>query len=207
MLLGIIFVCLAPAAYARDESKPNLPPHGDAKKDAGPATPDIKVETMRFGKVISVGPDGKVETKEYHGEIPREVLDKLPKEIQDRIKMVPPAIVPGKGRVSGKMKIVVVRDGQQHEYEADVGEGGVLGQLPPDVVESLKPLQGNLPSEAQEALKAVLQNLRGRDQKPDGLSKGQEEINAKLDQILERLDQLQREVATLKAKPKEPRQR
>ena len=70
-----------------EKGQPGVTGKSKAKPKADTRTsPEIKVETFRFGKVITVGPDGKTEVKDFSGDIPKEVLGKLPKEIQDSIR-------------------------------------------------------------------------------------------------------------------------
>ena len=180
-------------------------PGGAAKpKGKKPAVPEVKMETFGFGKVIVVGPDGKIETKDFGAELPKEVLDMLPKEIRDRINKGPAAIAPG-GGISGRMKIVVDNNGQRQEYEADLGGDGTLKQLPPSVFdEVLKHAGDKLPAEAKEALKAASQAMKAGSEKFQGQAKGNEDIAGKLDKILDRLERLEGEVKALQAKSEKP---
>jgi hypothetical protein len=170
------------------------------KKEDGkkPASPGVKVETMRIGKVITVGPDGKMEVKDIGGELPKEVLDKLPKEIQDHLKKGRLPAGPGDCVAGGKMKIVVENNGQRQEYESDLGDDA-LKQLPQGLLdEVLKKAGDDLPPEAKEALKAATHAMKAG-QKPLAPTKGQEDVAKKLDKILERLERLEGDVQALKA--------
>ena len=64
--------------------------HADAAKakpkTEAAAAPHVQFEAMQFGKVIEVGPDGKVEVKDFGGQLPKEVLDKLPQEVRDLLQ-------------------------------------------------------------------------------------------------------------------------
>jgi hypothetical protein len=179
-----------------------------SKKPAGPDAkadkPEVKVETLRLGKVITVGPDGKIETRDFNGELPKEVLDKLPKELRDQIAKRPPHAGKIGGGPIGRMKIVVDKNGQRHEFEADIGADEAFKLLSSGHLdEVLKRAGDDLPPEAKEALKAASQSMKAEDQKVRGPAKGQDEISAKLDKILDRLERLEGDVKALKTKTDE----
>jgi len=54
---------------------------GDGKK----APSEVKLERLRLGQVVMIGPDDKVVVREYSNFLPKEVLGKLPSEIREKL--------------------------------------------------------------------------------------------------------------------------
>ncbi len=163
----------------------------------------VKVEKIGVGKVIIIRPDGKTEVKEFNTQLPKEVLDKLPKEIRDRIQQglekCAKCVSCGPAG-SGKMRIVIEKDGKRQELELDLGTSGEdlrkQGiQPPPEVQKVIKIL-----AQAKKADES-LARLKKVQIPPTGVqAKAPVDINAKLDKILERLDRLEKDIKALKTK-------
>lgn len=104
-------------------------------------------------------------------------------------------VAQGQGKVSGSMKIVVIGpDGKRNEMQMQLPEkvaAGAQGLLP--MLES-----GSLPKEALQALQAAGKELQQR-HRIHREEKTSDDINAKLDKILNRLESLEGDVKTLKA--------
>jgi hypothetical protein len=233
LLLWVAVCLLPPAAFADSESKPKAPkdaativvgggtiqvtPNVKVEVQQSGAerkpnhekhgAPGIKVETMSVGKVIMLGPDGKVEIKDIGAGIPKEVLDKLPKDLRDQIMKGPAAVGKNGVRAAGKMKIVVENNGKRQEYEADLGGGGVaIKQLPSAVIDDiLKTAGDDLPAEIKEKLQATSQAIKAAEHQKAHGQTGQDAIGAKLDKILDRLERVENDVKALKARTEEPK--
>jgi hypothetical protein len=161
---------------------------------------DVKVQTFTFEKVITIGPDGKVETKDIGGgEIPKDVLDKLPKDLRKGIGKAGGKATAGCDVSIGGKMVIVGPDGKTQEIELgpDMVKGfplenlgGILemadGKLPPEVKKAL--------AEAAKASKANAAAKSGGTLTFPG-GKHNDDINAKLDQILQRLDRLEQKAA------------
>jgi hypothetical protein len=188
-----------------------------AKTDKGPdkstekkTRPQVKLETLNVGKVFTIGPDGKMRVVELHGELPKAVLDKLPKEIRER--MLNGSVTAPGGTASGaKVKIVVVKDGQRHEFEQDLSGPDAVKGLP--LGEILKRAGQDMPPEAMQALEAATQALKAEEAaRKDAAkaynkaiaakakAKSADDIAAKLDKILERLERVESDLKEIKEK-------
>lgn len=170
----------------------------DADKKADQAAQDVQVETRVFGKVITVGPDGKVEVKEWknlEAALPKEFLDKLPQEARQQFEKA----LSGKkleGGVTGKAKVVVIDPhGNRQEVETEFGQPLEGQPLDPtkEISEWLKKAGVDLPPEAR----AVLEGAKKAALSPGGKPV---DVGTKLDQILERLERIEKELANLKNK-------
>lgn len=187
-----------------------------AAKQAAPSpavkkpAPQVEVKVLEFGKVIQVGADGKVLIKEFNGGLPQEILEKLPKDVQASASQTPASPAqPASGApkalftasTSGKLKVVVVHDGKSQEMEFDLGGSHAqaacqLGNLST----MFQAAGGTLPDDAKNALQIVTQALQAQNQAPGGPAKRADEVNAKLDRILEHLERLEADVKALQTK-------
>lgn len=121
--------CSRFAAAGGDDARP--------KPESRPIA-ELRVEVNGVGNVVQIGPDGKVEVKEFSGDIPREVLEKLPKEIQALLQKAP-AQTGKRGNegpktstrrcVLGKANVMVLKDGKLQEYDLDLSRLLSYGQL------------------------------------------------------------------------------
>ncbi|MGO9110748.1 MAG: hypothetical protein ACLP9L_16120 [Thermoguttaceae bacterium] len=222
-----------------------------------PADIRFEVDTLRVGRVVTVGPDGKKVILEFRGQPPKEVLDKLDKDIRERTqKTATWTVRDGGGDVGGKMTVVIDNDGQRQELvlpappNPDVGKrlyfnfSDVLkkagDKLPPEpkqaleaVAQAVKAQEQDAVAEAAKAQDAVAQAVKAqealarvvKDQQQEaiaqaakaqeayaravkaydqvlsrGHSKASDEINAKLDKILDRLERVEKDIQAIKAK-------
>jgi hypothetical protein len=106
-----------------------------------------------------------------------------------------------------------VKDGKRQEYQTDLSREEVLKLLASGNLDELLDHVGDkLPADEKEAMKEALRAsslaMKSGEQKPHSEAKAQEEIVAKLDKILDRLDRLENEIKALQAKdekkPKRP---
>ena len=178
---------------ASDGKKPS-----DADKKVDKTAKDVQVENHVFGKVITIGPDGKVEVKEWKNsgtDLPKEFLDKLPKEARQQFEKA----MSGKnlgGGVTGKAKVVVIDpSGNRQEVETEFGHPleGKPFEPTKEISEFLRKAGVELPPEARAALEGAQKTPLTPAGKPT-------DIGTKLDQILERLERIEKELATLKNK-------
>jgi len=193
----LTFAALLAALAAAPAARADAP----ATQPTTTAAPDVKIETQVLGKAIVIGPDGKVQTVDLNTGVPGDVLNKLPKEIQDEVgKAVGQAFAEtlggagkapaGTSGMIGKMKVITIGpDGKTHETDSDLNLPGLHGG---NLDEILKKAGVDLPAEARDALKAGNKN--------PALGAKADEISAKLDKILDRLDKLEKEIGALRAK-------
>lgn len=152
-----------------------------AADKAGKGSPKVEIETHVIGKAIIVGPDGKVEVKDLKDL--KGLEEGFPKELLDKA-----------AKVTGKVKVVTIGpDGKRQESESDIGS--VSGDSPfgiqVDLGDLLKKAGVTLPPDAQKALEAAGKTAGSQAGKSD-------DISAKLDKILERLERVEKDVAKLK---------
>lgn len=202
ILPRLILVCVllcGSFAMAKDPEK--------SKKSAGSG---VRVEAFSFGKVLAIGPDGKIETREIGGDIPNEVLDQLPKEIQDLLKKGQEQIKAG-AIVNGGVDVFVEKNGKRERLKTELNDKDALkifeelgksgGDLSPEALKSMveglmRQAGGNLPPEAKDAFDSATKMLK----KTAPVENRSDDISSKLDKILERLDRIENEVKALKAK-------
>jgi hypothetical protein len=172
------------------------------KKGKREKKPAAKSETrvFSFGKAFKIGPDGKMEG-----------VDSLPKNIQELLKQGKL----GAGSVGGSIT-VIGPDGKQHTHAFGDGKldaesisksieealEGAGKELPKEVQDQLKESLKDLPKEVQDQLQESLKDLPKTlsFQMGDGQPLGEDAISQKLNEILKRLDKLEKEVRDLKAK-------
>jgi hypothetical protein len=175
----------------------------EVKKPKVEKTPssDLKLETLGIGKVFVIGPDGEGDVKEFEGKIPKEILDKLPEELRKAIQKEPSS-----RRAFGKMKLVIEMDGKRQEFESDLGGLGDLEGLPFDIFDEIldkakdKLPKDQLPPEVIQALGNARQVMKTEGKKHADPAADSNDLSAKLDKILDRLDRLEKDVKELKAK-------
>jgi hypothetical protein len=199
----------------------------DGKKDV-----EVRVETKVSGEVITVGPDGKVtvekfgddeaagEKKGKRGTKPAaksemrafslgkafkigpdgkmEGIDSLPEDVQELLKQAKPGTVSVDGSVT-----IIGPDGKKHTHA--LGDGELDAESISKSIE--KALQGagkELPKEIQGQLKEALKGMPGamKVQIGGATPKGKDTMSQKLDEILKRLDKLEKDVKDLKANNK-----
>jgi hypothetical protein len=176
----------------------------DGKGTVVTATPvEVKAGTLCIGRVVTIGPDGKVEVKEFGDKLPKEVLDKLPKEIRVRVMKGSTSGGPCPGSATGKMKIVVRKNGEVREFESDLSDPEAIKDLSlGKLQEALKKAGKKLSAEDEKLLAAASETMKAKVHVVTA-RKPADDISGKLDKILERLDRLEEDVKTLKAEKKE----
>lgn len=209
-MCALAFTSLTSTVYA-DDAVPRKPKNSP--------TPEFKIETLRLGKMIVIGPDGKMETRDFGDEVPADVLKNLPKEVRDQIeKIVQPKVdsrpkVPARGALAGSVRIIMEKDGKLLKIEADnvqinMEKDGKPLKIEADLsgVDVLKQLEkaigdagDNLPADPQKILKAAMQALGGTTPTGQTPARQADEISRKLDQILDRMERLEKELRQLKA--------
>jgi hypothetical protein len=195
----------AKAASSKAESSSSSGPAGKEKSNGG-------VETFSFGKVIVLGPDGKTEVQEFKEldeALPKEILEKLPAQVRKELeknaagKAEATKGKAGKGakaaaeasaQVMGKMKVITIGpDGKVQESETEFG--GKPGDNPLgvqlDIADLLKKAGVALPAEAQQALEAAGKPAPANAEKAN-------DVDTKLDKILQRLERIEKELSKLK---------
>jgi hypothetical protein len=242
-----------------NEQKKDAATTTDAAKGKTPPEFGLELKTLKLGKVITVGPDGKSFILEFRGEPPKEVLDKLPKDIREKIQKEGPRwIVPGGENLVISGKVVVESNGKRQELVLpDLRGSDLRRRYAVDFEEFLRKAGDKLPAEPKQALEAVAQAMnaqereavmqaskaqeavaqavkaqeafaqavkaqqqeavvqaaraqeaiaravKARDQLYGGRAKAADDINAKLDKILDRLERMDKELQAIKAKHEE----
>ncbi len=206
------------------------------------AKPGVKLETILVGEVITLAPDGSVHATEVGGELPQDVLEKLPPEVREQIQ---------KSRRTDKaarrhaMTIVVDVDGKHQEFHIDGNNADSLkaiteqgDKLPAEMKRSLQAACDAIKKareenearaqkiraemdrvkagrEANESMaqkmraehEAMAQKMRAEMERiranagrtaQSGEGNPAREVNSKLDEILKRLDRMEKELASLR---------
>jgi hypothetical protein len=203
-----------------------------AEDDDGKKDVEVRVETKVFGEVMTIGPDGKVtvekfgddeaagEKKGRRGKKPAkqsdtsffhsgkafkigpdgkmEGVESLPEEIQELLKQAKPGTVSVDGSVT-----IIGPDGKKHTHA--LGDGELDAEsISKSIEEALQGAGRGLPKEIQGQLKEALKGLPSalKVQIDGAIPKGKDTMSRKLDEILRRLDKLEKEVRDLKANHK-----
>jgi hypothetical protein len=188
-------------------------------------SPELKLERT-FGKAIMIGPEGKIEVKDFGSALPKELLEKLPGELRERMSKES-----RKDASFGKIKVTVEIDGQRKEFESELNAPAANKTYSTiQIFEDAVKKHGNeLPSEVKRSLEAATRamtkapsytqpvpgsNVLEFSTRPapgsnvlslSNVNTGDRsrDIGAKLDKILERLERLEKDVKALKAKEEE----
>jgi len=176
-----------------------------------PVQPEVRVETLQFGKLIQLGPEGQTEVRDFQGSIPREILEKLPEELRQRLQKelkdsattgAAAGAAAGSATATTTVKMFVAKDGKLEEVETDLGPaGGWQGSLPAGLQELLQKAGVTLPRPTEQPAAATPRRAKAKTRKRQQATEGAtlEELNAKLDKLLNRLERLETEVQQLKA--------
>jgi hypothetical protein len=139
------------------------------------------------GSITVIGPDGKMEG-----------VESLPKNIQELLKQAKPGTVSVDGSVT-----IIGPDGKKHTHA--LGDGKLDAEsISKSIEEALQGAGKGLPKEIQGQLKEALKGLPGalKVQIGGATPKEKDTMSQKLDEILKRLDKLEKEVKDLKANNK-----
>jgi hypothetical protein len=161
---------------------------GEKKKKRGnKSAKQSETRAFSFGKAFKIGPDGKMEG-----------VESLPKNIQELLKKGKL----GAGSVGGSITIIGP-DGKKHTHA--FGDGKLDAEsISKSIEEALEGAGKELSKEVQDQLKESLKDLPKAFsfQMGGGQPFGKDSITQKLDEIVHRLDKLEKEVRDLKANHK-----
>ncbi len=197
---------------------------GKAAEGTASGEKKVEVQIKATGKVVKVGPDGKVEVIDLEGGDGKSMIPAGAKEhIQLMLKKAHEAgaqdaggakegthkvesnVIVSDGKVTGKI-VIVGPDGKPQVKEFNLSGTGVDGGAMKAVEEILKS-NTQLPAEAAKQLEHVFRSTLGGDGERRVLAIGGggktaeqlDAVSAKLDKILSRLDALEKEISELKA--------
>jgi hypothetical protein len=160
---------------------------GEKKKKRGnKSAKQSETRAFSFGKAFKIGPDGKIEG-----------VESLPKNVQELLKQAKPGAVSVGGSVT-----IIGPDGKKHTHA--LGDGKLDAEsISKSIEKALEGTGKGLPKEVQDQLKKALKDVPEVSRLPlFGRNFGQDAISQKLDEIVHRLDKLEKEVRDLKANHK-----
>jgi len=194
------------------------------------APPEVKVQRWRLGKVVMVGPDAKVEVREYDKGIPKDVLSALPSEIRDKIARPMGEELPAEAKkaleaatramdaqalYAQKERQAAKDQAQKAQVLAARREAVALDVQEKVRAENAQALAAQKDAEAlfaqalaaRKEVQAVNAQIKAQIEAEMNAQRQQpnsravsSDISAKLDKILERLDRLEKDVDAIKTK-------
>jgi hypothetical protein len=174
------------------------------------APAEVKVRTVKVGKVIKVGPDNKVvEFTITDNDVPKEVLGGLPSDVRSRILLPKAELgIEVKGALEAAKRAMDAQALVAEKERLQMAKARAVLETERDrqlVRAKAMEAQALAAQREAQALKAEVKaridaEVRARRQQQGSHTTDPGEISAKLDKILDRLDRLEKEVDTVKAK-------